>query len=54
MLQPTAIIPCHYKTFPILAPSADAFRQALPANLKDRLFTPEGGKELGWTAEGIG
>ena len=54
ILQPKAIIPCHYKTFPILAQSADEFRNALPANLKERLFAPDVGTELAWTAAGIG
>ena len=53
MLQPSAIIPCHYKTFPILAQSADAFREALPTNLRSRLFDPEVGEPLTWTATGI-
>lgn len=54
MLQPSAIIPCHYKTFPILGQSADAFRDALPANLRKRLFVPDVGESLSWTATGIG
>ena len=53
MLQPTAIIPIHYKTFPVLAQSADEFREALPAELKDRLFAVDVGKELVWTAKGV-
>lgn len=54
MLQPAAIIPCHYKTFPLLAQTADAFRDALPDAFKDRLFVPDVGQELAWTASGIG
>jgi len=54
MLQPTAIIPCHYKTFPILAQSADAFREGLPASFKSRLHVPEVGQLLTWTESGIG
>ena len=54
MLQPTSLIPYHYKTFPVLAPSADEFRDALPANLKDRVVVAEIGHELAWTARGIG
>lgn len=53
-LHPAAIIPCHYKTFPILAQSADAFRSALSAELRDRLIVAEVGQALAWTAEGIG
>lgn len=52
-LQPNVIIPIHYKTFPILAQSADALREALPEGLKDRLIAPEVGEELRWTAEGV-
>lgn len=54
MLQPAVIIPCHYKTFPVLAQTTDAFRDALPEALKDRLFVPDVGRELAWTASGIG
>jgi len=53
MLQPKAIIPVHYKTFPILAPSADEFRNALPQELKNRLHAPEVGQPLTWTKSGI-
>lgn len=53
MLQPSAILPIHYKTFPLLAQSADAFQEALPAELKDRLIVPAPGQELTWTAAGI-
>lgn len=54
MLQPAAIIPVHYKTFPVLAQSADAFREALPPNLKGRLHAPDVGEALTWTASGLG
>lgn len=54
MLQPKAIIPCHYKTFPVLAQSADAFHAALPDELKDRLVVAEVGRELIWSQEGVG
>ncbi len=54
MLQPSAILPCHFKTFPILAQSADAFREALSPTLRSRLFVPEVGETLTWTAAGIG
>jgi L-ascorbate metabolism protein UlaG (beta-lactamase superfamily) len=52
MLQPAAIIPVHYKTFPLLAPNADAFRHALLPNLKPRLLVPEVGQEIRWTSTG--
>ncbi|MBU0719343.1 MAG: metal-dependent hydrolase [Planctomycetes bacterium] len=54
MLEPTAIIPCHYKTFPILAESANEFRDALPGKLRNRIFAAEVGQELPWTANGLG
>ena len=49
MLDPDTIIPCHYKTFPVLAQSADDFRAALSSALRDRLIVPEVGQELAWT-----
>jgi L-ascorbate metabolism protein UlaG (beta-lactamase superfamily) len=54
MLGPAAIIPIHYKTFPVLSPDVDAFEQALPANLRARLVVAQIGEELAWTATGIG
>ena len=54
MLEPKAIIPVHYKTFPLLAQSADDFRDALPAALKERLIVPEVGQQLAWTPSGLG
>ena len=54
MLQPAAFIPCHYKTFPVLARSVDELRAALPAALQDRLIAADVGQELAWTASGIG
>jgi hypothetical protein len=38
----------------MLAPSADAFREALPPNLRHRLVAPAVGQEVPWTASGIG
>jgi len=52
MLEPELIIPCHYKTFPILAQSADEFRAALPAPLKGRLRALQVGQELAWPVAG--
>lgn len=54
LLKPKAIIPCHYRTFPILAQSADSFRDALPGELARRLFVPEVGEALPWSADGVG
>jgi L-ascorbate metabolism protein UlaG (beta-lactamase superfamily) len=53
-LRPAGIIPVHYGSFPMLAPSADAFREALPPNLRHRLVAPAVGQEVPWTASGIG
>lgn len=53
LLKPSVIIPCHYRTFPILAQSVEEFRNALPDELKDRLVASEVGQELTWTAEGV-
>ncbi len=52
-LQPQTIIPIHYKTFPLLAPSADDFREALSPKLRERLIVPAVGQELAWTATGV-
>lgn len=54
MLQPAAILPGHYKTFPLLAQSAEPFREALSPNLRTRLHTPDVGRALPWTSKGIG
>jgi L-ascorbate metabolism protein UlaG (beta-lactamase superfamily) len=54
MLQPSAIIPIHYKTFPVLDQSADAFRAALRPDLRERLVVADVGKPLAWTATGLG
>jgi L-ascorbate metabolism protein UlaG (beta-lactamase superfamily) len=53
LLRPQAIIPCHYKTFPILAQTTDAFREALTPLLRPRLHTPNPGQPLTWTADGV-
>jgi L-ascorbate metabolism protein UlaG (beta-lactamase superfamily) len=54
LLNPVAIIPCHYKTFPLLAQSADPFRTALPEHLRKRLHVLEVGQAIAWTASGVG
>lgn len=54
MLNPVAIIPMHYKTFPMLAQSADAFRDALSAELRDRLVVPNVGQSMAWSDRGAG
>lgn len=53
LLNPAAILPCHYQTFPILAQSADAFREALSPALRSRLHTPRPGESLAWTNDGL-
>ena len=54
LLNPGAILPCHYQTFPILAQSANDFRKALSPSLRPRLHTPKQGQSLPWTAGGLG
>lgn len=54
LLQPSAIIPIHYQTFPVLDQSVDAFKDALRSDLRDRLVVAEIGKPIAWTAEGVG
>jgi len=49
MLQPSAIIPIHYKTFPVLDQSADAFQAALSSELKERLVVAKVGEPLAST-----
>lgn len=54
LLQPTAIIPIHYRTFPILAQSADDFRDQLAPQWKERLVVADVGQALTWTVTGLG
>jgi L-ascorbate metabolism protein UlaG (beta-lactamase superfamily) len=54
LLQPASILPIHYKTFPMLAQSAEEFRNALSPTMRSRLKVAEIGQELAWTAAGIG
>ena len=53
MLGANSIIPIHYKTFPVLAQSADAFVDALLVPLRSTVIVPEVGQELGWTFAGV-
>jgi L-ascorbate metabolism protein UlaG (beta-lactamase superfamily) len=53
MLDPVSIVPVHYKTFPVLAPSADAFRAALSERLRPRLRVAEAGEDVPWTSSGL-
>jgi len=52
LLKPQMIIPCHYRTFPLLAQSADDFRNALSAELEPRLVVPEVGQRVEWNGTG--
>ncbi len=54
LLKPQTIIPCHYKTFSLLAQSADDFRNALTAEMKARLVVPNVGQEVDWNGNGAG
>ena len=47
------IVPIHYGTFEILAPDAEAFRAALPEQLKSSLCVASPGRPLNWTATGL-
>lgn len=51
--NPAAIIPMHYGTFPILTGTVDAFKEALPAPLRERVVTTSPGQTLTWTPEGL-
>ncbi|MBI1827405.1 MAG: metal-dependent hydrolase [Planctomycetes bacterium] len=53
MLQPVAIIPSHYKTFPILAQSADEFMAALSEDMRKCVHLAEVGLPLPWTKHGL-
>ncbi len=53
MLQPKCIVPIHYGTFPVLTGTPEAFREALPSDLKDRLVVPKIGEPIPWTADGL-
>ncbi|MGD2108719.1 MAG: metal-dependent hydrolase [Phycisphaerae bacterium] len=54
MLDPAAIIPIHYRTFPVLDQSADKFKSALSPKLQERLVVAEVGDPIPWTATGLG
>jgi len=53
MLDPKTIVPCHYKTFPLLSQSADEFHAALPASLKNKLLVMPVGEPAIWTAQDL-
>jgi L-ascorbate metabolism protein UlaG (beta-lactamase superfamily) len=53
-LDPAVIVPCHYGTFPILAPSPDAIIAALPEHLRPRVLVATIGTDVPWTASGLG
>lgn len=53
MLQPSNILPIHYGTFPMLTGTPEAFREALPADLKPRLVVPKVASPVEWTEQGL-
>ncbi len=52
-LNPRTILPIHFGTFPLLHGTVPAFREALSAELRERVVTPEVGQTLAWSAEGL-
>ena len=52
-LNPRTILPIHFGTFPLLHGTVPAFREALPAELRDRVVAAEIGQTVAWTAEGL-
>lgn len=52
-LNPTTIIPCHYKTFPVLDQTTEKFESELSPELKSRLLITEIGKPYNWTDDGL-
>ncbi len=52
-IRPQSIVPIHFATFPILRGTVEAFREALPADMKDRLIAPKVGQDVVWTFEGL-
>lgn len=53
LFQPANIVPIHYGTFPVLHGTPEAFREALPEDLKTRLIVPEVGEPIAWTENGL-
>lgn len=53
-LNPKAIIPCHFGTFPVLAQDANALRAELSSDLRSRVVDPNIGEPIAWTAGGVG
>ncbi len=53
LLQPATIVPIHYGTFPVLHGTPEAFRDALPEELKTRLIVPNVGESVSWTENGL-
>ncbi len=53
MFEPASIVPIHYGTFPLLHGTAEAFREALPEELKTRLIVPKVGERVAWTENGL-
>jgi len=53
-LQPKAIVPCHFGTFPVLARNAAEFKSELSSDFTSRVVEPKIGEPIAWTADGIG
>lgn len=53
MLMPDCIVPIHFGTFPLLHGTVDAFREALPGELRRRVLVPAVGKPVAWTEAGL-
>lgn len=46
LVDPAWVIPQHYGTFPGLPGTVEAFREALPASLRDRVLSPAPGETI--------
>lgn len=53
-LNPRVIIPCHFGTFPVLEPNADAFKAELSGDFASRVCEPKIGEPMVWIADGVG
>ena len=53
LLKPRVILPCHYKTFPMLARSADDLHAALSDALEAALVVIDVGEVVTWSLTGV-
>lgn len=51
--DPSAVVPMHYGTFPLLTGTVEAFRQELGADFAQRVVALEPGRSADWTAQGL-